>query len=98
MPAGTPSFPLLDVSGAGGACDVARRQLGPVAPSALDERVVEHRLVIVLARDDDGLVPGARVDDPLVVDLGSEAFGVGRGERVTGAVHPSPSVAAADDR
>jgi hypothetical protein len=33
--------------------------------------VIEDRLVVVLARDDDDLVPDARVDDSLVVDLGS---------------------------
>jgi hypothetical protein len=40
--------------------------LGPDAPSALDQRVVEHRLVVVLAGDHDDLVPDARMDDPLV--------------------------------
>ncbi len=53
-----------------------RRRLRPVAPSALNQRVVEHRLVVVLAGDDDDLVPDARVDHPLVVRLGSKAFGV----------------------
>jgi hypothetical protein len=38
--------------------------------------VVEDRLVVVLASHDHDLVPGARVDHSLVVDLGSKAFGV----------------------
>ena len=71
--------------------------LGPVVPSALDQRVVEHRVVVVLVGDHDELVPDARVDDAFVVDLGSEAFGVDRGEGVTGAIHPPPAVAATDD-
>lgn len=55
---------------------------GSIAPSALDQRVVEHRGVVVLARDDDDLVPGARMHDPLVVDLGPEALRVNRRQRV----------------
>jgi hypothetical protein len=68
-----------------------------VAPSALDQRVVEDRLVVVLAGDHDDLVPGAGVDDSFVVDLGSKAFGVDGWKDVTRAIHASPSVAATDD-
>src|SRR3954447_7230390 len=72
--------------------------LGPVAPPALDQCVVEHRLVVVFAGDYDALVPGPEVDDPLVVDLGAEALGVDGGQGVAGAVHAASAVAAADDR
>jgi hypothetical protein len=44
-----------------------------VAASALDQRVVEDRLVVIFTGDDGDLVPCAGVLDPLVVDLGSEA-------------------------
>jgi hypothetical protein len=54
-------------------------RLGSVASSTLDQRVIEHRSVVVLAGDHYHLVPGARIDDPLVVDLGLKAFGVDRG-------------------
>ena len=78
---------------------VARtRWLWPIAPPALDQRVVEHRVVVVLAGDGDDLVPGARMDDSLVVDLGPEALGVDRGQRVAYPVQAASSVAAADDR
>jgi hypothetical protein len=43
-----------------------------LAPSALDERVVEDPGVVVLARDDHDLVPDARMQHALVVELGSE--------------------------
>jgi len=46
--------------------------------------VVEHRLVVVLAGDDDELVPCAGVDDPLVVELRAEALGVDGRKRVGG--------------
>src|SRR3954471_18122459 len=75
----------------------ARLRLRAVASSARDQRVVEHRVGVVLAHDGDELVPGAGVDDPLVVELRPEALGVGGGERVPGAVHAAPAVAAADD-
>src|SRR4051794_13005414 len=58
--------------------------------------MVEDRRVVVLARDDHALVPGAGIGDPLVVDLGSE-FGVARGKRIAGVVHAAAAVAAADD-
>jgi hypothetical protein len=60
--------------------------LDPVASSALDQGVVEDRLVVVLAGDHDELVPGSRVDDPLVVDLSAETFGLDRGQGVAGPV------------
>jgi hypothetical protein len=47
-------------SGLGSAAAELSR-LGPVAPSTLDERVVEDRLVAVFARDQGDLVPGAWV-------------------------------------
>jgi hypothetical protein len=39
--------------------------------------VVEHRLVVVLVGDDDEPVPGARVENSVVLDLCAEALGVG---------------------
>ena len=72
------------------------RGLRPVAPSTLDEGVVQDRLVVVLPSDHDDLVPGSRVHDSLAVDLGSKALGVDGGERVTRAVHAPPPVAASD--
>jgi hypothetical protein len=71
---------------------------GPVAPPALDQCVVEHRLVAVFAGDHDALVPGPGVDDPLVTDVGAEALGVDGGQGVAGAVHAASAVAAPDDR
>jgi hypothetical protein len=59
--------------------------------------VVEDRFVVVLAGDDDDLVPGTRVDDTFVVDLGSKVFGVDGWKGVTDSIHASPAVAAADD-
>jgi hypothetical protein len=50
-----------------------------VWPPALDQRVVEHCLVVVLARDHDDLVPDFQLDDPLAVQLSSKAFLVERG-------------------
>jgi hypothetical protein len=44
--------------------------------------VVEDRLLVVLASDHDELVPGARVDDSLVIELGSKAVGVDGRKRV----------------
>src|SRR5436190_9590092 len=70
----------------------------PVAPSPLDQRVIEHRFVVVLARDDNDFVPDARIDDPLAVHLSSEAFLVDAGKRVTRAVHTPAPVAPSDDR
>jgi hypothetical protein len=78
--------------------DSGRECQHPVAPSALDQRVVEDGLVVVLASDHDELVSDARIDDPLAVDLRAKAFGVDRGKGITGAIHAPSSVAAADDR
>jgi len=60
--------------------------------------VVEHRRLVVLARDYDSLVPDARKDDPLAVHLGSKAFLVHVGKGVPGAVHMPAPVAPANDR
>src|SRR5215212_3924172 len=64
-----------------------KRRLRPIAPPALDQRVIEHRVVVVLAGDDDDLAPGAQMSDPLVVDLGPEPLGVDRGQLVADPVH-----------
>ena len=58
---------------------------------------LQDRLVVVLARDHDDLVPHSRVDDPFVVDLCSKAFGVNGWKFIALAVHAPPSVAATDD-
>jgi hypothetical protein len=50
-----------------------------LTPPALDQRVVEHRGVVVLARDRDDLVPNPRIVDALAVHLRSEALLVDRG-------------------
>src|SRR5438094_4161216 len=60
--------------------------------------MVEHRRLVVVACDYDGLVPDARIDDPLAVHLGPEPFLVDARECVAGAVHPSGSVTPTDDR
>ena len=65
--------------------------------SALDQRVVEDRTVIVFIGDNGDLVPCAGMVDALAVDLGSKAVCVDRGEGVAGAVHAASAVAAADD-
>jgi hypothetical protein len=70
----------------------------PVATSALDQRVVEDRPIVVFAGDDGDLVPAARMVDPLVVGLRPKAFRVERGEGVRGAVHAPSAVASTDDR
>jgi hypothetical protein len=74
------------------------RPLPPVAPPALDQRVVEHRSLVVLACDYDDLVPDARKDDPLAVHLSSKAFLVDAGKGVAGAVHTPAPIAPTDDR
>src|SRR5690348_17965791 len=48
--------------------------LSPIAPPALDQRVVEHRRLVVLAYHHDSLVPHARKDHSLAVHLSSKAF------------------------
>src|SRR5581483_2924308 len=73
-------------------------RLASVASSALDQRVVEDGVVVVLVRDDGELGPGAGVVDAFVVGLGSKVLCVDRRERVTGAVHASCAVAATDHR
>src|SRR6478735_3805875 len=72
--------------------------LRPIAPSALDQRVVEDRPVVVLVSYDDDLVPGARIHDPLVVDLRSKTIRVWRRQGITGVIHAPPAIAAANDR
>ena len=101
-PMRTPTPPAGQGGRARGCRDARRafrrsEHLGAVAPPALDERVVQDRLVVVLASDHHDLVPGARVDDSFAVDLGSKAIGVDGRKGVTDAVHASPSVAATDD-
>src|SRR5688572_5695225 len=59
--------------------------------------MVEHRFVVVLARDHYNLVPDASIDDPLAVHLSSEAILVDAGENVAGPVHAPPPVAPAND-
>src|SRR5205814_6810152 len=87
------------VSAAGDALHeaVAAECLGAVAPSALDQSVVEDRLVVILPGDHDDLVPHAPIDDPFVVELRAKALGVDGGKRVAGAIHAPTAVAAADD-
>src|SRR4029450_10175726 len=68
-----------------------------VAPPALDHGVVEQCCVLVLACDDDNLVPDARIDDPVAVHLSSEALLVDAGKSVTCAVHTAASVAPTHD-
>ena len=68
-----------------------------MAPPALDQRVVEHGLVIVFARDHRHLVPDAGIDDPLAVKLSSKAFRVDPGKGVAGAIHAPTAVAPTDD-
>src|SRR4029453_12170181 len=59
--------------------------------------MVEHRFVVVLARNEGDLVPDARIDDPLAVHLSSKAFLVDPRKCVAGAVHTPPPVAPSDD-
>jgi len=60
--------------------------------------VVENCCIGVLARDYDELVPDARIDDPLAVQLSPEAFSVDARKWVAGAVHAPAAVAPADHR
>src|SRR6476660_897942 len=81
-------------------CDACYKypRLQRLTPAALEQRVVEHRRVIVLPRDDDGFVPDARVIDSIVVHLSPEPPLVDLRERVPGSVHAPAAVAAADHR
>src|SRR4029450_137520 len=74
-----------------------RRLLLPVAPPALDQRVVEHRFVVVFSRYYDDLVPHARIDDSFAVHLRPKAFPVDPGKPVGDAVHTPTPVAPTDD-
>src|SRR5215208_3261545 len=73
-------------------------RLAREAAPALDQRVIEDRFVVVLARDHHKLVPDAWIDDPLAVDLSSEMFLVNPRKRVAGSIHTPSPVAPTDDR
>src|ERR1044072_4549377 len=60
--------------------------------------MVQNRFVVVFARDGDGLVPDAGIDDPLAVELSPKPFSIDARKRVAGAVHPPASVAPTDHR
>jgi hypothetical protein len=68
-----------------------------VTPPALNQRVIEHRHVIVLARDRNDPFPDARMLDPIVVHLRPEVVLIDFGKGIPGAVHAAAAVASADD-
>src|SRR5262245_51025076 len=62
-------------------------RLEVAAAAGLHERVVEHRLVVVLVDDDRDLPVGAGVLDAVVVELRPELVDVHVGQRVARPVH-----------